>query len=151
VVQRPALQSVLVQSVPAVHVLPGPQRLHVVEPPQSVSDSAWFFTKSVQLGGAHSPPVHTPLWQSVAPPQVLPEPHLEHEAPPQSMSLSLPFLTPSEHVGVAHVPLVHTPLWQSPALPQSLPLAHFLVGKQPPPQSTSVSVPFLTLSEQVGA
>jgi hypothetical protein len=152
VVQRLlVLQSVLVQSVPAVQVLPGPQRLQLVAPPQSMSDSAWFLTVSVQLGGAHSPPLHTPLWQSTAPPHVLPVPHLEQEAPPQSMSLSLPFLTLSEHVGVAHVPLVHTPLWQSPALPQSLPLAHFLVGKQPPPQSTSDSVPFLTRSEQVGA
>jgi hypothetical protein len=40
VVQRPPLQSVLVQSVPVVQVLPGPQRLQLVAPPQSTSDSA---------------------------------------------------------------------------------------------------------------
>jgi hypothetical protein len=43
----------------------------------------------------------------------------------------------------------HTPLWQSPPTPQVLPLAHFV--EQPPPQSTSVSVPFFTLSVQSGA
>jgi len=39
--------------------------------------------------------------------------------------------------------------WQSPATEQRLPSAHFFVGAQLPPQSTSVSVPFLVLSLQL--
>ena len=39
---------------------------------------------------------------------------------------------------------------QSAATLQSLPSAQRFVGAQEPPQSTSVSVPFLTTSRQVG-
>jgi hypothetical protein len=43
---------------------------------------------------------------------------------------------------------MQTPPWQSPPTLQTLPLAHFVL--QLPPQSTSVSVPFLTRSLQAG-
>jgi hypothetical protein len=42
---------------------------------------------------------------------------------------------------------VHTPLWQSPATLQCPLVGHF--GHVPPPQSTSVSAPFCTLSVQL--
>jgi len=43
---------------------------------------------------------------------------------------------------------VHTPLWQSAAAPHPAPGAHFSVHE--PPQSTSLSLPFSTVSEHVG-
>jgi hypothetical protein len=43
--------------------------------------------------------------------------------------------------------LMHTPLWQSVAPVQTLPATH--LGQLAPPQSVSVSVPFLTTSVQV--
>jgi hypothetical protein len=43
---------------------------------------------------------------------------------------------------------VHTPLAQSAAAPHNLPVAHLVA--QLPPQSTSVSVSFFTLSAHVG-
>jgi hypothetical protein len=45
--------------------------------------------------------------------------------------------------------LVHTPLEQSLAPPHALPVAH--LAQLVPPQSTSLSPPFLTLSEHVAA
>jgi hypothetical protein len=42
----------------------------------------------------------------------------------------------------------HTPLWQSAATVHVLPSAHL---PQLPPQSVSVSLPFFTVSEHVGA
>lgn len=44
--------------------------------------------------------------------------------------------------------VLQSPLWQSPAILQSFELAH---GGQEPPQSTSVSLPFLIPSLQLGA
>jgi hypothetical protein len=46
--------------------------------------------------------------------------------------------------------VMHTPLLQSPALPHALVSSHF-GAIPPPPQSTSVSVPFFTMSVNVGA
>jgi hypothetical protein len=46
---------------------------------------------------------------------------------------------------------VQTPCWQSAPVEQALPVGQSLFTPQMAPQSTSVSVPFLTLSEQVGA
>jgi hypothetical protein len=43
---------------------------------------------------------------------------------------------------------LHTPLWQSVATLQASPVAHF---PQLPPQSASVSAPFLIWSVQLGA
>jgi hypothetical protein len=51
-------------------------------------------------------------------------------------------------VGALHVPPVHTELLQSEAPAQVPPGAHG--GQDPPPQSTSVSPPFLTSSLQPG-
>jgi hypothetical protein len=50
-------------------------------------------------------------------------------------------LTPSVQVGAAHFLPEHTPLAQSPATAQVFAESQ---GGQPPPQSTSVSVPFST-------
>jgi hypothetical protein len=44
---------------------------------------------------------------------------------------------------------MHTPLWQSDAKLHILPATH--LPQLAPPQSTSVSVPFLTVSAHVGA
>jgi hypothetical protein len=46
-------------------------------------------------------------------------------------------------------PLGQTPLEQSDGAAHDFPSAHF--EQTPPPQSTSVSAPFFTVSEQVGA
>jgi hypothetical protein len=94
-------------------------------------------------------PEHTPLWQSVTTLQSLLVPQAEHE-PPQSVSVSVPFLVPSEQLDAWHVPAMHTPLVQSAPVVQPLPSAHLSVGAHEPPQSTSVSVPFLTMSPHVG-
>ena len=48
-----------------------------------------------------------------------------------------------------HIPPEQTPLWQSNPCRHIWPLAHG--GQTGPPQSTSVSLPFLTPSEHVGA
>src|SRR6478735_2631019 len=73
--------------------------------------------------------------------------------PPQSMSDSVPFFTLSLQLGARHVPDLHTPLSQSLGLAQLSPASQ---GPQPvvgvpPPQSVSVSSPFLTLSVQLGS
>jgi hypothetical protein len=112
--------------------------------------SAPFFTPSPQAGAWQMPPVHTPLAQSAAPPHTLPSAHLFAGAqePPQSTSVSVPFFTVSLQAGTWQMPPVQTPLAQSPAPPQTLPSAHLFAGAQEPPQSTSVSVPFFTVSLQ---
>jgi hypothetical protein len=95
-------------------------------------------------------PLHTPLEQSVASAQLEPSLHAEH-VPPQSVSVSEPFLAPSLQVGawqVAGLP-EQTLLVQSVETEQSLVSAH--LAQVPPPQSTSVSVPFLTVSGQAAA
>jgi hypothetical protein len=70
-------------------------------PPQSMSLSAPFLTRSVQFGAWQRAgvPLHTPLWQSAATAQSLPLMHLEHTTPPQSMSVSSWFLTTSVQLG----------------------------------------------------
>jgi hypothetical protein len=77
--------------------------------------------------------------------------HRPQLPPPQSTSVSAPFLIPSLQVGAgaAQKPAVQTALaTQSPAVAQAFPMAHR--PQLPPPQSTSVSAPFLIPSEQVG-
>ena len=54
----------------------------------------------------------------------------------------------SEHVGAWQTLDVHTLLWQSVDAEHALVSAH---GEQLPPQSMSVSVPFLTVSAHVAA
>jgi hypothetical protein len=96
------------------------------------------------------PVVQELLEQSVGAPHVLPGPHFAQD-PPQSMSASLPLRTLSLQVAVWQMPPVHTPVVQSPAAPHFLPSPHFRVAAQDPPQSVSLSVPFFTPSEQLGA
>lgn len=141
------------QSVPAPQVLPPAQRAQLVEPPQSMAVSLPFLTPSLQDTSAQSSPVQTPLTQSLPAVQSLPTAHLfvPAQAPPQSTSVSVWFLTPSLQVAARQVPAVQTPLEQSPFVAQILVSAQSLPGTQPPPQSVSVSVPFLTESLQVGA
>jgi hypothetical protein len=138
------------QSLAAEQVLPAAHLPHEA-PPQSVSVSVPFLTRSVQLDAWHRPAVHTPLWQSPATLQTLPAAHLPHVPPPQSMSVSAPFLTLSVQVAARHLSgePKHTPLWQSAGSAHVAPAPH--LGHAPPPQSTSVSVPFLTTSAQLGA
>jgi len=84
----------------------------------------------------------------------LPSAHVELGAqlPPQSLSVSVPFLTPSLHAGGEQTcDPEQTPLWQSPATKHPSPSEHFDVVEHVPPQSTSVSVPFLTPSLQADA
>jgi hypothetical protein len=80
------------QTLPAAHL--------TQVPPQSMSVSVPFFTRSLHAGAWHvrGDPLHTPLWQSAATAHVLPAPHLP-QLPPQSMSVSVPFFTLSVHVG----------------------------------------------------
>ena len=137
------------QSLPAVHALLMSHLGQVVDPPQSVSLSPPFFTTSVQVAALQVPDVQTALVQSLANMQVLFVAHLGQVVdPPQSVSLSPRFLTVSMHVGALHVSggPVQTRLWQS------VETAHVLFAMQaphaPPPQSTSVSVPFFTRSAQ---
>jgi hypothetical protein len=84
-------------------------------------------------------------------PHIFPAAHFVRQAPPQSTSVSVPFFTVSVQVGVTQTPSAQTPLVQSLPVPQPLPLAHGFPGAHVPPQSTSVSVPFFTVSAQVGA
>jgi hypothetical protein len=131
------------QSLPLMHLLQ-------VAPPQSMSVSVPFLIKSAQLDAWQTLPMHTPLWQSPADEHVLPVAHLEQLAPPQSTSVSVPFFTVSMHVGAWHTFGLpeQTPLWQSVLTLQKPPTGH--LAHVPPPQSTSVSAPFLTTSVQLG-
>jgi hypothetical protein len=83
------LQTPLVQSEPLLHfLLTG--HFGQKAPPQSVSVSVPFFTRSVHFG-AWQVTLQTPLLQSVANEQVLPATHFGHIPPPQSTSVSEPF------------------------------------------------------------
>jgi hypothetical protein len=106
----------------------------------------------VHVGSAQALPVHTPLAQSAASVHDCPAPHVAQVVPPQSMSVSAAFFTPSVHVATWHVLVVvpvQTPVTQSDPAEQPLVVAH--LAQVPPPQSVSVSAPFLTPSLQVGA
>ena len=143
----PAKQSPLIwQVLPMRHLV-------AQVPPQSMAVSVPFLIPSLQVpeGATQRPPVQVALLQSAPTPQVLPLAHLVMHEPPQSTSLSLPFLMPSVQVGsgAAQTPAEQLVLEQSALALQVLPLAHLLA--QEPPQSTSVSVPFLTRSLQPGA
>jgi hypothetical protein len=152
----PPVQTPLVQLAPAP--APLPHRLPVAqgghEPPQSTSVSVLFFTMSAQFAAAHTPFTQTPFTQSAATPHAWPSGHFlfagepAHE-PPQSTAVSLPFFTPSPQVGAAQAPAVQTPLRQFPPAPAPGPhMRPGARGGQGPPQSTSVSLPFFTLSVQ---
>jgi hypothetical protein len=98
----------------------------------------------------HLLPVQTLLTQSAGTLQVLVSAHLEHE-PPQSTSVSVPSFVPLVQLAVWHLPLVQLPERQSAATEQPAPTAHLFVVLQEPPQSTSVSEPFLTVSLHAAA
>jgi len=81
-----------VQSPPAAQVLP---LAHGGQPccaPQTSAEQAGG-------GATHTPPVQTPVAQSVAVAQRLPSAHAGQFGPPQSTSVSLPFWTASVQVG----------------------------------------------------
>jgi hypothetical protein len=93
-----AWQTVLVQSVPVLHLSLSGHAGHV-GPPQSLSVSIPFWMLSVHVGtAAHSPPVQRPLEQSVLPRHILPLAQRAAQiAPPQSLSVSSSFLMLSVH------------------------------------------------------
>jgi hypothetical protein len=167
----PVAQTPDEQSPSEAQDLAAAQRSHV-RPPQSTSVSSPFLTPSSHVGASQMPSVEqTPESQSASP--TLPSPaghafpgaHAGHTlpdaaAPPQSASVSPPFLTPSSQVGAAHHPSApHTPEAQSaanahvepPSQRSHLAKSGTKAPSAAPPQSTSASSPFLTLSEQVGA
>src|SRR5207253_2195365 len=147
-----AVQMPLRQSLPSAQLLPS---THAVQlpPPQSMSVSLPFLAASLQVA-ARQMRLQVPLWQSPAAPQLTPFAHFlpcpSQVTPPQSTPVSVPFLTPSLQVGAWHVTL-QTPFWQSLAAPQATPVPQVLPSptQSTPPQSTPVSLPFLTPSLQV--
>jgi hypothetical protein len=95
------------------------------------------------------------LTQSVTALHTLPSAHLvvgQLTLPPQSVSVSSPFLTPSPHFAAAHTcgdVAEHTPETQSkPTLQNFVSTQRFV--QMLPPQSTSPSSPFFTLSSHLG-
>jgi hypothetical protein len=147
-------QTPLAQSVAKPQVEPVLQRWQVVAPPQSTALSLPFLTTSVQLGTWQMLPMQILLLQSLPAEQILPSAQTLPEAthgPPQSLSVSPPLVAPSVQVAAWHLAgePEHTPLAQSVLTAQSLPVAQ-LFGHEPP-QSASVSVPFLMPSVQVAA
>jgi hypothetical protein len=139
------------QSLVTAQRFPAAQRLPAVAqaPPQSVSDSSWFFTPSLHVAARHVPPVQIDVWQSAATEQTLPLAHAV-QLPPQSVSVSLPFLmlSPQEAGAVQKPPTQVLPATQLPSTEQRLPVAH--EAQVPAPQSTSVSLPFFTPSLHAG-
>jgi hypothetical protein len=100
-------------------------------------------------------PRHKLETQSPATRQVWLSVHLLQVPPPQSTSVSVRFLCASVQDGWVQVRLgPQIVLTQSASWAQPLPSAHFwgvASARQGPPQSASVSPPFLVWSEQVGA
>ena len=109
-------------------------------------------TPSLHDGWLHTPNRHTPLAQSVFSTHSSKLAHLDEQLPPQSVSVSSPFATPSVQVAAKHtfVPSEsHTRVTQSSPVEQPASTGHLL--HTPPPQSTAVSMPFITASVHVGA
>jgi hypothetical protein len=148
-VQRFELHSALTQSPAPEQVLPLAQRAHE-EPPQSMSVSVPFLSPSLHVAAAtQALLLHRLLEQSLAAAHALPLAQWGQLGPPQSTSVSAPFLAPSVQLGPDGVQtlLVHSVLTQSAPATHALPSEH--LGQLGPPQSTSVSLPFLVLSEQL--
>jgi hypothetical protein len=82
--------------------------------------------------------------------QVLPVVQPGHEEP-QSTSVSVWFFTPSPQVGSWHFPPEQTPLLQSTPEEQLRLASQRGQVRLAPPQSTSLSSPLRTTSEQVGS
>jgi hypothetical protein len=89
------------QPLPTAHLV-----LHV--PPQSMSVSVPFSTRSVHVAAVHTFAVHLPLvgvTQSVFALHAPPTAQVGHVPPPQSAAVSAPFMIVSVHVAAAHLPL----------------------------------------------
>jgi hypothetical protein len=112
-------------------------------------------TRSVVEAATQRFDAQMPLAQSpaTAHPQPLAHLYVGAQAPPQSLSVSVPFLTVSVQLGAWHklVLLAQSELWQSPLTKHVALSGHLRAGAQMPPQSTSVSAWFCTLSVQVAA
>ena len=159
----PPVHTLSTQSVPTPHFNVSAQAGALVSSPvpldpQSVSVSLPFWIVSVDVGARHSfVPVRSQLLlvQSLFAAQPMPSAHGLH-IPPQSRPVSVPFCTPSLQLAGVQAPLVPHSLST-----QSLPLMHILPSAQAGassaspvpllPQSVSVSVPFFTVSVEVGA
>jgi hypothetical protein len=115
-----------------------------------MSVSVPFLTVSMHVGVRHVT-LQTPLTQSAATRHVLLATHLGHTVPPQSTSVSAPFLCVSAQVAVVQVLVVGEQklVLQSAATAHPWPDPQFV--EHVPPQSRSVSTPFLTPSVHVGA
>jgi len=88
-------------------------------PPQSMSLSLPFVTRSEQVGSAQRcSSSHTPLWQSVGTAQPSPAGHALQAPPPQSLPVSLPLWVPSLQLAAWQVPSLHSPSRQSALLLQ---------------------------------
>jgi hypothetical protein len=173
-VDLPAPLTGLLPGVTGAQLPAEPARLHELQPlPQRVLQQ----TPSVQKPELHSvaPPQlvelglsaqtvlfwQKPEMQSAAVVHARPTAHglpsPSQAAPPQSRPVSLPFLNPSPQVGVAHFSV----LGLQKLLAQSELILHVLVSmhlahaaaplKPAPPQSVSVSLPFVAESLQVGS
>jgi hypothetical protein len=104
------VQTRLPQSAAALHFLPSTQGVHPeAGPPQSLSDSLPFKTRSEQVGVWQTRFVQTPLAQSVASLHAFIAGHATHEPPPQSTSVSVPFFTLSAQPGSWQTFDVQTP------------------------------------------
>ncbi len=163
-VQVPQLfaQAPLTQSLGVLHPCRVAQAWQL-GPPQSMSVSVPFLAPSWQFAIWQTPLVQGPLLQSLVLRHFWPGLQGLQEltrfcGPPQSTSVSRPFCTPSPPLGCAVV--LHAGAWQVVGFPavdalqtpsaQSACVTHTLPslqrGQLGPPQSTSVSAPFLTLS-----
>jgi hypothetical protein len=136
-----------VQLAAAVQSFPGAHKAQV--PAQSTPPSVPFFTESAHVGVAQTPPVQTPLLQSPFTEHFLALAHFVVHVPPQSTSVSSPFCTVSLQDAALQTNGLpeQTPVVQSVPIAQVFPTSHLL--HEAPPQSTAVSLPFFTTSEQV--
>src|SRR5258708_850516 len=73
-----------------------------------------------------------------------------HSPPPQSTSVSCASLTPSAQLTPMHLFFEHMVYWLQSRSVTAQPCPALHTGHPPPPQSTSVSEPFLMWSVQVG-
>jgi hypothetical protein len=109
----------------------------------------------MSVGARQIPFTHTSFAQSAGTRHVSPVGHPAQTGPPQSTSVSPPFLTPSMQLGGTHLPDWQLSLMQSLPTPHESPFGHAgapsLIGELEPPQSTSVSLSFLTPSVGEGA
>lgn len=125
-------------------------------PPQSTSVSAPLRTASTHEGGSHRSSRQIRLSQSEACWQIAPAPQPAQSPPPQSMSVSSRFVKPSSQVGHwqegpssggRRLSSKQNPVSQSECCRHCSRISQ---GRQSaPPQSTSVSSPFLRLSPQL--